>query len=70
MKVYIQSKSGDYNSTQHVHNVDTLQEAMCQLRGDGGYYQGDKDNLKELFVAFSQIEYIKQEFVGIEAVDE
>jgi hypothetical protein len=66
MRIYIQSKSGDYNSTQHIHNVDTLQAAFHQMRGDGGYYHGGKKNLEELFVSIDQVEYIQQVHINDE----
>lgn len=59
MKIYIQSKTGDYNTEVHVHNANTMAEACRLLRAQGGYYQGEKDE-KELFVPFEQIEYIQQ----------
>lgn len=61
MIIYIRSKSGDYNSTQHVnhiHGTDTLQAALWKLRTDGGYYYTHKD--EELFLPFEQILYIEE----------
>jgi hypothetical protein len=58
MIIYIQSKSGDYNTTRHIHSVRTLQEACWKLRTDGGYYHTDEG--EEFFIPFEQIEYIEE----------
>jgi hypothetical protein len=59
MRIYIQSKSGNYNVNATV-DADDLQEALSVLRADSGYYvvrrlQGEE---AEIFVPFSEIEYI------------
>lgn len=59
MRIYIQSKSGDYNVNATV-DADDLLTALSVLRKHGGYFavrrlQGDE---VQIFVPYSEIEYI------------
>jgi len=58
MKIYIQSKSGDFNSTQVVMD-EHLEAALQTLRTRGGYYAKRRE--QPMFVPFEEIEYIREE---------
>lgn len=58
MKVYIQSKSGDYN-VEFESSSETLDAVMENIRKLGGYYaEAIRRNYKEIFVPFEEIEFI------------
>lgn len=59
MKVYIQSKSGNFNSTQDVYGVDSLLAALRMLRSGRGYYCTKKNRI--LCVPYEEIEYIQED---------
>jgi len=54
IKIYIQSKSGDFNEDVEISAAD-LSDAMCLLRRNGGYYADDF----EKFIPFEEIEHIR-----------
>jgi hypothetical protein len=58
MKIYIQSRSGDFNSTQDIEGIGTLQGAFKYLRNTGSYVSEYRD--KEVRVPFEEIEFIRK----------
>lgn len=54
MKVYIQSKSGDYNTVYDAAGIGTLVGVMKSLRSKGSYPADDKTQ-----VPFEEIEFIR-----------
>jgi len=56
MKIKIQSKTGDLNSTYTSAGDYSLQTIMVSLRRMGGYYGEKRGN--KIFVPFEEIEYI------------
>lgn len=58
MRVYIQSKSGNFNVVEEVSGVGTLRGALDHFRYVGGYKAEHRD--KEVFVPFEQIEFIRK----------
>lgn len=59
MKVYIQSKSGDYNTESEFYSFTKLSSVMDHLRKVGGYStELIRRNYKEIFVPFEEIEFI------------
>jgi hypothetical protein len=57
MKVYIQSKSGNYNTTNEIFKAASLEAALMILRNRGGYLCRFEE---AIFVPFEEIEYIKE----------
>jgi len=63
MRVYIQSRTGNYNTVNPVggSKVKTLEQALSYLRAAGGYYVTEEDDTEEVkFVPFEEIEYINE----------
>lgn len=58
MRIYIQSKSGDYNSAQEIEGIGTLTGALNRLRQVGGYTTVYHD--KDVRVPFEEIEHIRK----------
>jgi hypothetical protein len=59
MKVYIQSKSGNYNVEIYDIPCGNLCSAMGYLRDQsGGFYSENRGEI--LFIPFEEIEYIKE----------
>jgi hypothetical protein len=57
MKIYIQSKSGNYNTVYDSGSIITLKGVLKFLRASGGFESDCRD--KEVFVPFEEIEYIR-----------
>lgn len=57
MKVYIQSKSGDYNTVYDAQGIGTLAGVLKSLRGQGSYTAEYRDD--EVRVPFEEIEFIR-----------
>ena len=57
MKVYVQSKSGNFNTIYDAEGIGTLAGVLKSLRGQGGYTAEHRDN--EVRVPFEEIEYIR-----------
>lgn len=58
MKIYIQSKSGDFNATFENSKILNLFRALEHLRKNGGYFAEFRH--KKLFVPFEEIQYIAE----------
>lgn len=58
MKVYVQSKSGDFNTVLDVKEIGTLEGVFKRLRYTGSYPAEYRD--KEVQVPFEQIQYIRK----------
>jgi hypothetical protein len=63
MKVFIQSKSGNFNTVWSYvggqHKKTSLGELMRDLRADGGYYSSTV-RYPLVFVPFEEIEYVRK----------
>jgi hypothetical protein len=58
MKIYIQSRSGDYNREEYHTGATTLAIALERLRKMGGYTTEYRD--KAVFVPFEEIRHIQK----------
>lgn len=57
MKVYIQSKSGNFNAIYDAQGIGTLTGVLRSLRECGSYASEHRDD--EVRVPFEEIEYIR-----------
>lgn len=60
MKIYIQSKSGDYNTAYEAEGIGTLAGAMSHLRYKGSFTAEYHRTGKEIQVPFEEIEFIRK----------
>ena len=58
MKVYIQSKSGDYNETANIDFIKDLKSALVYFRAQGGYYTTCRE--ERVYVPFEEIQYVSE----------
>lgn len=56
--IYIQSKSGDYNTTTKDFEEVSLPSILKHFRTVGGYYAQPDGRYGEIFVPFEEIEFI------------
>ena len=59
MKVYIETKTGNYNVIGDFPGIGTLQGVLKAIRIEGGFYSKNRQN-NVIYVPFEEVEYVSK----------